>query len=265
VEPIVVATWGLVVATAILAVINVLQFRNIRSQARRTEQVDAAQMALLLGQTNALAASAQAANASAAALNASAQAAQAMAAATNASAEAANASASALGASAQATQAMAQAAAADAQASQAMAEGMTRSAAATQAMAAEMLEARRAANPLELRIEQRDKHGGVLDAIVYNIGGRAAVIQRTEIESNGLTSGDNWGNVYLAPGGRGQPIRYPYDTSHGDLVTLRLTGRPSDGLEQTREYLFRIQPDGTLEDLDTKHWAPSDRPGGAIT
>ena len=200
------------------------------------------------------------ANASAGAVSASAQATQAMAQAAATNAQASNTAAAALMASAEATQLMARAAAQDLNASEAMAAEMARSAAATQAMAEEMLETRRAGNPLLLRIERREKHSGVLDGVVYNTGERAVVIRRIEIESSANVNGDDFGNAYLAPGGRGQPFRYLYDPAHGDLVTLRVTGRPSDGIEQTREFLFRILPDGTLEDLETKHWSASDGP-----
>ena len=261
-ESIVLATWGLVAATVILASINVLQLLSIRRQAQQDKQRAAAQMAILVGQTNALTASAQAANASAAAQHASAQATQAMAEATAASAHAANASAAALNASAQATQAMAQATAADAQASQAMAVEMALSASASQAMADEMLETRRSANPLRLRVElQEPRVSGGLAAFLCNDGDRAEVILETVIFVGGPGSGagvvepTNWGNLYLEPKGR-YPLVSTYQVGRGDLLTLRVTGRPKDGVEQTREFLYRIKSDGTLEDLDQPRQEP---------
>lgn len=44
-EPVVLATWGLVVATVILGVISAVQTWSIHSQAKRAEQRDLAQMA----------------------------------------------------------------------------------------------------------------------------------------------------------------------------------------------------------------------------
>jgi hypothetical protein len=180
-EPIVVATWGLVVATLSLCVVSYLQYRSIRSQAKIAEERDREQMAVLKRQADALADNAKA----------------------------------------------------------------------SQAMADEMLEARRSANPLRLRVELHEPRlSGSFAAFLCNDGDRAEVILRSEVLlGSTLVEPTNWGNLYLEPQGR-HPLVSAFPVGSRDLLTLRVTGRPKDGIEQTREFLYRIKPDGTLEDLD---------------
>lgn len=186
-EPIVIATWGLVVATLTLSIVSWLQYRSIRSQATTVDARDREQMAVLTRQAEALADSAKA----------------------------------------------------------------------SQSMADEMLEARRSANPLRLRVELLEPRlPGGFAAFLWNDGDRAEVILHSEILMGGdVVEPTNWGNLYLEPRGR-HPLNFNFEVGRGDLLTFRVTGRPKDGLEQTREFLFRIKPDGSLEDLDQPHAEP---------
>lgn len=198
-EPIVLATWGLVLATLLLACVSLLQYLSVRRDVAGTDARSREQLAVLDRQ----------------------------------------------------------------------AEALSKSAKASQAMADEMLAARRAANPLLLRVEQRERAMGIFDAVLHNSGDRAELISRTEIllgsnESAVVVADEAWANLYLAPGGTGQSIRHAFDVGERDLLTLRVAGRPQDGLEQTREFLFRILPNGTLEDLGQQHWAPPSSEVSAI-
>ena len=65
-------------------------------------------------------------------------------------------------------------------------------------------------------------------------------------------AGKTYGNSYLTGAG-GQYILEqfaapPFEVA-GDLLVVRITGRPQDGEEQTREFLYRILPDRTLEEM----------------
>jgi len=134
------------------------------------------------------------------------------------------------------------------------ADALVDSAKASQSMADEMLEARRSANPLRLRVElQEPRLPGGFAAFLWNDGDRAEVILHSEMLIGAeVIEPTNWGNLYLEPRGR-HPLNFLFVVGRGDLLTFRVTGRPKDGPEQMREFLFRIRPDGTLEDLDQPH------------
>jgi hypothetical protein len=180
-QPLVIATWGLVVATLLLGVVSCFQYRSITSQARATEKRDLQQMAVLERKADALADSAKA----------------------------------------------------------------------SQSMADEMLEARRAASPLRLRVELDESPvSGSFAASLVNDGDRAEVIVRSEIlVGSHVVEPTNWANLYLEPRGS-YPLLSLFEVGRADLLTLRVTGHARDGVLQTREFLFRIKPDGTLQDLD---------------
>ena len=190
-DPLVVATWGLVVATLTLASVSVLQYRSIRQQGkdqaadssrrnqRQTEQLDA-----LDRQATALAASAKA----------------------------------------------------------------------SQAMADELRATRVAANPLRLRLDRRAASPGMFEGAIYNDAERAVIVKLVQFaigEGVEPFTENRYGNAYLSPGSNpgGLFLSQQFPTDQGDLLVVRVTGRPADGLEQTAEFLYRITPDHTPEDL----------------
>ncbi len=130
------------------------------------------------------------------------------------------------------------------------ADALTASAEASQAMADEMLEARKAANPLRIRIDKQQLQPGAVTGYFFNDGDRAEILLRSEllVGSEAVTD-ENWGNAYLAPGSSGQYFSYRFPVGPSDLLTLRVTGRPQNGLVQSREFLYRIRPGGMPEDL----------------
>jgi len=194
-EPIVVATWGLVAVEALLVVGSFLQYRTIRRQTDAADQRDREQMAILTRQTDELATSARASH----------------------------------------------------------------------AMVEQVIEVRKAENPLRLVIKDRTLQPNVLGGVLYNDGDRAQILLRAELLlGQNLVDTMAWGNCYLRPStthGDGQPFRFQFSLGSSDLVTLRITGRPQDGLEQTREFLFRVLGTGALEDLGQP---PSPSPAGGI-
>lgn len=130
------------------------------------------------------------------------------------------------------------------------------SATANQAVADEMLAARKAANPLDLTLEKGELTPGTLHYRIRNQGERPVILATTELlrgqgDSLAWTSvkRERWSNVSLAPSGPGHYVYYEFEVGEGDLLKLVVQGRPQDGLEQSREFLFRIKPDRTLEDL----------------
>jgi hypothetical protein len=95
-EQIVVATWGLVIATILLGGVSVVQYWTLRGEAESARQREAEQTKLLASQTEALILSAKAAQASADALQANVLATKELAAATKSNATASSVSAAAL-------------------------------------------------------------------------------------------------------------------------------------------------------------------------
>jgi hypothetical protein len=141
------------------------------------------------------------------------------------------------------------------------ARALAAAASASDAMAGEMLAARTASNHLELRVEMvTPARPGHLTMKLTGVHGKATIITSTEVyvgQGNALvdkpTAAKRYGNAYLT-GDDGILIdevfaQPTYDTTDGDLLVLRVTGRPQDGVEQTREFLWRVQPDRTLKPL----------------
>jgi hypothetical protein len=199
-EPIVQATWGLVVATAILGGVTLLQYLTVRRQASderkaatERQRHEEARLAALSDQAAALKATA----------------------------------------------------------------------AAQQAVVAEMIEDRKAGNPLRVELVRRPADPGYFDGTVTGVHGAATVLRRVTFHiGQGVNVPDEpvvpplvFGNAYLT-GASGQLIRVqflapPFDKASGDLLVVRVTGRPANGIEQTLEFLYRITPERTLEDLAT--------------
>jgi hypothetical protein len=139
----------------------------------------------------------------------------------------------------------------------ASAAALANSAKATQAMADEMLEARRFERPLELEIGLTDGAGsGVFNARVWRTTGRAIVVSKSEVlagKERLLASAPIvYGNMYLGGQTNLYFVNQPYDRQGRDLVILRVTGTPENGLEQSIEFLFRVLPSGQLERLTTE-------------
>jgi hypothetical protein len=208
-EPIVAATWGLVVVTGLLVVISILQYKTVRRQAadERTaaagrEVREQAQLAALGEQAAALQAAASA----------------------------------------------------------------------DQAVVAEMIEGRKAENPLQIEVERHEAEPGYFTATIMGVHGAATILREVTLHvGQGVNVPDEpvarltYGNAYLTGAGgqwiREQFLTPPFETSAGDLLVVRVTGRPANGLEQTREFLYRITAERTLEDLATKpvpqiFWGP---------
>ena len=136
-------------------------------------------------------------------------------------------------------------------------------AAAQQAIVAEMIEDRKTANPLKVALQRHTADPGYFDATISGVHGTATVLRRVTFHvGQGVSVPDEptvpplvFGNAYLTGKG-GQLIHEqflapPFTTASGDLLVVRVTGRPANGLDQTLEFLYRITGDRTLEDLAT--------------
>ena len=127
---------------------------------------------------------------------------------------------------------------------------------ATQAMADEMLEARRAARPLELDIELADDAGaGVFGARLCRAGALGIILVRSEIlvgrDRMPAAEPVGYGNFYLGGSANEIDVHELFDPHGRDLLTLRVTGIPENGLEQAVEFHFRILPSGRFERLSS--------------
>ena len=136
----------------------------------------------------------------------------------------------------------------------ASAAALADSAKATQAMADEMLEVRKAEQPLDLEVGLEDGTGaGVFSAGVWRTSGTGVVITRTELlagkERLPAAQPTIHGNLYLGGKSNRYFVNEPYDRHGRDLVVLRVTGIPENGVEQSREFLYRVLPSGGLERL----------------
>jgi hypothetical protein len=143
----------------------------------------------------------------------------------------------------------------------AQAAALSESAAAGKATANELFEQRKAANPLGLVVQRAGGQPGELVATIYaRTNAAPAILDRAELY---LGQGSNleanpadrivFGNAYVT-NESGAPInlvfaRPPFDEARGDFAVLRVTGKPRDGLEQTREFLYRVSGDRHLIDL----------------
>ncbi len=128
------------------------------------------------------------------------------------------------------------------------------SAKATQAMADEMLEARRAEHPLELDVELTDDaQAGVFGARLTRTGPAGIILISSEIlvGPDRLPAADlvRYGNFYLGGSAEEVGIHETFERQGRDLLTLRVTGIPENGLEQSVEFYFRILPSGKFERL----------------
>jgi hypothetical protein len=141
-------------------------------------------------------------------------------------------------------------------------EALRDSAEASQAMADEMLQARKSANPLRIAIRNQSLALGGIGGDICNDGDRPAVLIRSDLlVGSEVVAGNDWPQSVLAPGNVGEYFFYRFKVAHADMATLRVTGRPQDGVEQSREFLFRIRPDGTPEDLAAPWEPPKPLPG----
>ena len=127
---------------------------------------------------------------------------------------------------------------------------------ASRAMADEMLEARRAACPLELDLELADDaSAGVFGARLTRASDRGIILLQTEIlvGRDRLHASDpvGYGNLYLGGSTNAIDLREPFDPHQRDLLILRVTGIPENGLEQSVEFHFRILPNGRYERLSS--------------
>jgi hypothetical protein len=139
-------------------------------------------------------------------------------------------------------------------------KALAASARATQAMADEMLEERRGRHPLGVQVERRTAEPGVFEATIRGVFGQATILRRLTLHvGQGMNVPDEpvakveYGNAYLT-GTDGQYVHEvfaspPFDSATGDLLVVKVTGRPQNGLEQTREFLYRIEPERTLKSL----------------
>jgi hypothetical protein len=124
------------------------------------------------------------------------------------------------------------------------------SARASRAIVDEMVLARREANPLRLRIDPLHLQVGAIGGYLRTDGDRAEMLVRSDWLMNGaVVETTPWENSYLAPQGEGQYFHHQFKVANGGLLTLRVTGRPEGGLEQTREFWFQILPGGQPKDL----------------
>jgi hypothetical protein len=114
---------------------------------------------------------------------------------------------------------------------------LARAATATQAMADEMLEARRAANQLELEVELADDAGGsVFNGRLVRDGPAGIVLERAEIlmGPDRLQGAEplEYANFYLGGSANETSVNLPFERQGRDLLTLRVTGTPGNGLRQ---------------------------------
>lgn len=187
-EPIVLATWGLVVATLVLAVLGALQLwtvyrqgRNQAAAAAEQRQREEAQLTLYGRQ----------------------------------------------------------------------AESLSSSAAASRAMATEMRAARIEGNRLLLRFNLHEAAERTIEGAIENMGERAVIVRLLEYtigEGSEPFLSRLYANQYLAPRD-GMFASESFPSDQGDLLIIRVHGRPADGIEQTVEFLFRIGPDYKPIDL----------------
>lgn len=131
---------------------------------------------------------------------------------------------------------------------------LVESAKATQAMADEMLEVRKAGLPLDIDVQLADDAGGgVFAARLSRAGPRGIVLVRSEIlvGKDRIPAAEpvNYANFYLGGTTNTVDVREPFNRSGRDLLILRVTGAPENGLEQSVEFHFRIQPGGGFERL----------------
>jgi hypothetical protein len=151
----------------------------------------------------------------------------------------------------------------------AQAVALSESASAAQATVNELLEQRKAANPLGLVVQRAGAQAGELVATIYTrVNAAPAILHSADLF---LGQGPRleaepvdrvvFGNAYVT-NEQGAPIKLvfahsPFQEARGDLAVLRVTGKPRDGLEQTREFLYRVSPDRMLVDLRVNDVTPS--------
>jgi len=155
----------------------------------------------------------------------------------------------------------------------ASASALSESARASQAMADEMLEARKAEHPLEVVAQLEEGTApGRLVASVWRAGTAGIVIARADVLAGSerlmAAAPTMYANQYL--GGQTAETQKFYVNSEyarqgKDLIVLRVTGTPENGIEQSREFLYRVLPSGQLEALSGDAvWLPSTGPDGGV-
>jgi hypothetical protein len=123
-------------------------------------------------------------------------------------------------------------------------------------MAAEMLEARRAANPLEFDIVLGEEAGpGLFAGQILRTGAAGVILVRSELllgrERVPGPEPVTYGNFYVGGSTNNVYINERFDPAGHDLVTLRVTGIPENGLEQSLDFQYRIAPTIGLERLSS--------------
>jgi hypothetical protein len=127
-------------------------------------------------------------------------------------------------------------------------------------MADELRNARIATNPLRVKLELRpNAPQGKFVATLRSDDNTPTILNRVELLiGQGPTlpaeplKAVRYGNAYLSNDQISldeqfaDPPTYP---TNGDLLVVRVVGRPANGEEQSREFFFRIMPDRTLKDL----------------
>ena len=141
------------------------------------------------------------------------------------------------------------------------ATALAATAASNAAMVDEMVQARIASNPLVLEITLLDAGPGMFRAMVATASGHAAILTRMEfyvgkggdIGPKAVLTSTEGSSIYLSSGQwTTVDVAFataPFDTTLGDLLVFRVSGRPPNGPAQTREFLYRIKDDWTLEDV----------------
>jgi hypothetical protein len=123
--------------------------------------------------------------------------------------------------------------------------------ASAQAAADEMRIARVAANPIKLSVNLAKQTPGVFNGRLTNQATVGLIVHEIAFAFGkdripGVAYGQ--ANLYFNPRGS-HPFSAPYDRSGRDLLILRVTGEPENGLLQTNELVFRILPSGHLQAL----------------
>lgn len=96
---------------------------------------------------------------------------------------------------------------------------------------------------------------GVFNARIWRTSGAAIVLVRTEVlagrERLPAAEPTTHGNLYLGGTTSRYFVNQPCNRQGRDLVVLRVTGIPENGVEQSEEFLFRVLPNDALERLAT--------------
>ena len=118
-------------------------------------------------------------------------------------------------------------------------------------VAEEMLVARRAANPLELDLEQTEQSANQASFRLRSLRA-GAIVHRIEglLDSRQEVAwSNNYENAYLG-GESVLLIQETFPSDRGDRLVVRVTGTPTNGVSQTHEFQFRIDRERHLQPID---------------